>query len=154
MSERAANLYATDWSEPRVAEMKRLWGEGFSASMIAGELGHVTRNAVIAKLHRAGLTRDGAQPSIKAPRQPRRSRPRGYRSNFVKWEEREYTPPKVAFKPRVPSGPEPVPLHKSLMQLERGECRWPYGDGPFTFCGHLQHENSSYCRFHDERSQP
>ena len=44
------------WTEERVEMLKRLWQEGLSASQIAGELGGVTRNAVIGKVHRLGLS--------------------------------------------------------------------------------------------------
>jgi len=44
------------WSDERVELLKRLWGEGQSASQIAKELGGVTRNAVIGKVHRLGLS--------------------------------------------------------------------------------------------------
>jgi GcrA cell cycle regulator len=43
------------WTDERVAELKRLWGHGWSAGMIARELRGVTRNAVIGKLSRLGL---------------------------------------------------------------------------------------------------
>ena len=44
------------WTDDRVEILKRLWGEGQSASQIAKELGGVTRNAVIGKVHRLGLS--------------------------------------------------------------------------------------------------
>ena len=44
------------WTEERVEQLKRLWAEGLSASQIAGRLGGVTRNAVIGKVHRLGLS--------------------------------------------------------------------------------------------------
>lgn len=44
------------WTEERVETLKRMWGEGQSASQIAKELGGVTRNAVIGKVHRLGLS--------------------------------------------------------------------------------------------------
>lgn len=44
------------WSDERVELLKKLWGEGQSASQIAKELGGVTRNAVIGKVHRLGLS--------------------------------------------------------------------------------------------------
>ena len=51
------------WSDERVELLKRLWGEGQSASQIAKELGGVTRNAVIGKVHRLGLSnRNGSAP--------------------------------------------------------------------------------------------
>ena len=43
------------WTDDRVEILTRLWGEGLSASQIARELGDVTRNAVIGKVHRLGL---------------------------------------------------------------------------------------------------
>ncbi|MFT7593504.1 MAG: GcrA cell cycle regulator [Paracoccaceae bacterium] len=44
------------WTDDRVEVLKKLWGEGQSASQIAKELGGVTRNAVIGKVHRLGLS--------------------------------------------------------------------------------------------------
>ena len=44
------------WTNERVELLKKLWGEGQSASQIAKELGGVTRNAVIGKVHRLGLS--------------------------------------------------------------------------------------------------
>jgi len=49
------------WSDERVEKLKKMWAEGQSASQIAKELGGVTRNAVIGKVHRLGLSnRNGA----------------------------------------------------------------------------------------------
>ena len=44
------------WTDDRVETLKKMWGEGQSASQIAKELGGVTRNAVIGKVHRLGLS--------------------------------------------------------------------------------------------------
>ena len=44
------------WNDERVETLKRMWAEGASASQIAKELGQVTRNAVIGKVHRLGLS--------------------------------------------------------------------------------------------------
>ena len=67
----------TAWSEDRVTTLKSLWLDGLSASQIAKQLGGVTRNAVIGKVHRLGLSGRGAPSTpasaavISAPR-PRR----------------------------------------------------------------------------------
>src|SRR3546814_1836552 len=45
-----------EWTETRVGQLKRLWRDGHSASHIAEQLGGVTRNAVIGKAHRLGLS--------------------------------------------------------------------------------------------------
>ena len=44
------------WTDERVELLKKLWIDGLSASQIAAELGNVTRNAVIGKVHRLGLS--------------------------------------------------------------------------------------------------
>ncbi|MCW1955230.1 MAG: GcrA cell cycle regulator [Roseobacter sp.] len=58
------------WTDERVEVLKKMWGEGQSASQIAKELGGVTRNAVIGKVHRLGLsnrtTTAAAKPDAKA----------------------------------------------------------------------------------------
>jgi len=43
------------WTDDRVEQLKKLWESGLSASQIAAELGNVTRNAVIGKVHRLGF---------------------------------------------------------------------------------------------------
>jgi GcrA cell cycle regulator len=56
------------WTDERVETLKRMWAEGQSASQIAKELGGVTRNAVIGKVHRLGLSnRVGGKDEDEAP---------------------------------------------------------------------------------------
>ena len=57
------------WTDERVELLKKLWADGLSASQIAGELGGITRNAVIGKVHRLGLSGRAKSPSSTAPRQ-------------------------------------------------------------------------------------
>src|SRR5438093_13246123 len=61
------------WTDERVEKLKKLWADGLSASQIAGELGGVTRNAVIGKVHRLNLS-GRAKPAGSAV--PRAHRPR------------------------------------------------------------------------------
>src|SRR5205823_14144104 len=61
------------WTDERVETLKRLWAEGLSASQIAAALGGVTRNAVIGKVHRLGLSGRANAPSSAAPH-PRKPR--------------------------------------------------------------------------------
>lgn len=44
------------WTEERIERLRQMWGQGMSASEIADSLGDVTRNAVIGKAHRLGLS--------------------------------------------------------------------------------------------------
>ena len=60
------------WTEERVALLTKLWADGLSASQIAAELGGITRNAVIGKVHRLGLSGQAKSPSSSSPR-PRKS---------------------------------------------------------------------------------
>lgn len=45
-----------EWTEQRIETLRKLWGQGQTASQIAAILGGITRNAVIGKAHRLGLT--------------------------------------------------------------------------------------------------
>jgi GcrA cell cycle regulator len=53
------------WTDERVETLKKMWAEGQSASQIAKELGGVTRNAVIGKVHRLGLSNRATGPATK-----------------------------------------------------------------------------------------
>ena len=55
------------WTDERVETLKKMWGEGQSASQIAKELGGVTRNAVIGKVHRLGLSNRAASTGAAKP---------------------------------------------------------------------------------------
>ena len=59
------------WTDERIETLKKMWTEGQSASQIAKELGGVTRNAVIGKVHRLGLSnRAGGAPGPAQPAGP------------------------------------------------------------------------------------
>ena len=59
------------WTDERVETLKKMWGEGQSASQIAKELGGVTRNAVIGKVHRLGLSNRAAASGAAAKAAPK-----------------------------------------------------------------------------------
>lgn len=40
-----------EWTQERVEQLTTLWLEGLSASQIAAQMGGVSRNAVIGKVH-------------------------------------------------------------------------------------------------------
>src|SRR3569833_2259548 len=55
-----------DWNDETIAELRRMWSDGMSASQVARQLGGgLTRNAVIGKVHRLGLA------GREAPSRPR-----------------------------------------------------------------------------------
>ncbi|MEL6583267.1 MAG: GcrA family cell cycle regulator [Pseudomonadota bacterium] len=61
------------WTDDRVELLKKMWAEGNSASAIAKELGGVTRNAVIGKVHRLGLSN---RATAKAAEEPKAAAPK------------------------------------------------------------------------------
>ena len=63
------------WTDERVELLKKLWAEGLSASQIAREIGDVTRNAVIGKVHRLGLSGRATKTRVDRPRRHRHPRP-------------------------------------------------------------------------------
>ena len=85
------------WTDERVELLKKMWGEGQSASQIAKELGGVTRNAVIGKVHRLGLSnRAGAGTGAAAKPEPAKA---------PKPEAKPKPAPKADTRPKS----EPVP---------------------------------------------
>ena len=57
------------WTEERVKKLTLLWKSGNSASKIAIELGEgVSRNAVIGKIHRLGLSERGSGSNASGPK--------------------------------------------------------------------------------------
>ncbi len=63
------------WTDERVEVLKKMWGEGQSASQIAKELGGVTRNAVIGKVHRLGLSNRAARAEAAPKEKPAAAKP-------------------------------------------------------------------------------
>ena len=63
------------WTDERVETLKKMWGEGQSASQIAKELGGVTRNAVIGKVHRLGLSNRAGSAGAAAKAAPKEKPP-------------------------------------------------------------------------------
>ncbi|MDR9485795.1 MULTISPECIES: GcrA family cell cycle regulator [Sediminimonas] len=96
------------WTDERVELLKKMWGEGQSASQIAKELGGVTRNAVIGKVHRLGLSNRtsgaAAAPEVKA-KQP--AKPDAAAAAAPRAETQAAPTRKAAAKPKA-EAPQPV----------------------------------------------
>lgn len=151
------------WTDERVELLKKLWTEGLSASQIAGRLGGVTRNAVIGKVHRLGLSGRTTTSRVKAPR-PRRAAPRTNRVQTTSFR----TIGNVALKPRYEADPEaeadyrpapaiieelviPLSERATILTLKDSMCRWPIGDPgepDFHFCGRSADSGAPYCEHH------
>src|SRR3984885_11390922 len=121
------------WSDDRVEQLKKLWEAGLSASQIAAELGNVTRNAVIGKVHRLGLSGRAKSPSSAAPR-PRKARAHPHVLRVARPAMRGNTALAQAFKYEVGAEPDvvdnivPMGQRRNLLELTEETCRWPIGD--------------------------
>lgn len=147
------------WTEERVAELKKLWAEGHSASQIAKRLGNVTRNAVIGKVHRLGLS-GRATPSRPVKRPPRLARPKpqhvARQTGTSSAAPSQNTPQETAPVPvirEVNVEPQRLPNGDmvTVMTVKDSMCKWPVGDPAdpaFGFCGHATHEGAPYCTEH------
>ncbi len=139
------------WTDDRVEMLKKLWAEGLSASQIAGKMGGVTRNAVIGKVHRLGLS------GRATPAKPSRGRAPDKRVEpVVAAKPKPFTPEPEA-KPiiRAPEVSQPVVLDSgdltTVATLNRNMCKWPIGDpakDDFHFCGQPSEVNKPYCTYH------
>lgn len=130
-----------DWTDDRIEQLKSLWTEGLSGSKIAAALGGITRNAVIGKATRLGLT--------------------GHRPQRVK--ATALKAPKISVRSHIPPTPiveeDPLVLadgnHATVLTINDRMCRWPIGDPGdegFHFCGRGPREGSPYCEAHAEKA--
>ena len=144
------------WTDERVDVLKKMWGEGQSASVIAKVLGGVTRNAVIGKVHRLGLSnrvtsttaKPAAKDKAKAGMKAKPAVPAAPPKPILAPETVRITPPAV--RKIIPAG-QPLPPQPSaneispealakvsevektakrisLMELTEKTCKWPVGD--------------------------
>lgn len=155
------------WTENLLIPLKRLHEEGLSASQIAAELGHgLSRNAVIGKLHRLGLTLGKApatlSPEERADRDRKRSAVKARaghlgaqrRIEALRRRAAEQAADEAAVEVR-PDAEIPEPQRCSLFDLRSDSCRWPIGDPGkpgFFFCGAIALDGQPYCPAHCARA--
>ena len=146
------------WTDERVELLKKLWADGLSASQIAARLGGVTRNAVIGKVHRLGLSGRATSSRSSSPRQRRTHVPRANRTASLMFGTRGANALKPHYEAEPDYAPMPlqelvIPLHEraSIMTLKEAMCRWPIGDPgepEFHFCGRKACTSLPYCEHH------
>ena len=144
------------WTDERVELLKKLWADGLSASQIAAELGGITRNAVIGKVHRLGLSGRAKSPTSAAPRQ-RKARAHPHMLRVSRPTMRGNTALAPAYDYEVEAEPEfidniiPLGQRRSILELTEETCRWPIGDPgstDFFFCGGQTVAALPYCSYH------
>ncbi len=167
-----------NWTDERVELLKKLWNEGLSASQIAAQLGGVSRNAVIGKVHRLKLSGRG-KTTTAAPRSKKVNtvaaapRPAAVQTNGSSRPQAtttirtatvthtvgatalqmEYVADAVTERVVRPTSDVVVPISRklTLLQLSERTCKWPIGDplnDDFHFCGSESGESSPYCSYH------
>jgi len=133
------------WTEEREQKLRKLWGEGYTASQIAEMLGGgTTRNSVIGKAHRLKLA------ARVAPKQSKNPEKQAMASGLDKKEER-YISRKSRFKSLLLDKNFEAENPKKLEELSNKNCRWPIGhpdEENFYFCGRNSVEGFSYCKLH------
>lgn len=115
------------WTDERVETLKKMWAEGQSASQIAKELGGVTRNAVIGKVHRLGLSnRNGgggtadkakAEPAkAKAEPKAKAAKPAAAAAQPAEATPEPARPATPARRPIIPAG-QPLPPQPAANEI-------------------------------------
>lgn len=123
------------WPVEHCDELRRIapyCSAGVAAAKLNEKFGtSYSRNAVIGRRIRMGLGNASEAGKERLERKP----------------QQKAAPIVRAVAPSQPR-PKPVcvdaePLHLPLIELEHHQCRWPFGDGPFTFCGHPRYTDRS-----------
>ena len=139
-------MIETRWTMERIALLKDRIRAGFSCAQIACELG-VSRNAVIGKTNRLGLSRfkNAIPGQLKQSGTRQNARPRTVtrQTNLrTLWGK-----PQLAFAKLSAESPKAC----SLLELQQWHCRWPIGDPTsedFGFCGNGPVAGLPYCPLH------
>lgn len=143
-----------NWTDERVELLRKLWGEGLSASQIASQLGSISRNAVVGKVHRLKLSGRGRKWSQKPGRKPKPKPIETAKPEKLPVME----PPPIAMEiverpiyRYEAEGNFPISRRLSLTELTDRTCKWPSGDPlteEFSFCGNGAGDAGPYCGFH------
>jgi len=129
------------WTMERVTLLRSCFNAGLSCAQIANEIG-VSRNAVIGKINRLGLSRgkSSAAPRTRSTSPMQRSRVSTARPALRAPLESESVATDVV-------SAEPC----SLLDLAPRKCRWPIsanGAAALSFCGNITADGMSYCIGH------
>ena len=157
-----------NWTDERVDLLRKLWSEGLSASQIAAQLGGVSRNAVIGKVHRLKLSSRGraapaparqkktpAQGAASAAKTVTRAAAQRHATVSIGatalQTQFEAEPVARAYIRPVENVVVPISRRLQLVELTERTCKWPNGDPlaeDFHFCGNEAPETGPYCSYH------
>jgi len=148
----------SNWAPEHSDALRELIAKGMSFAEAARAINSrfntsYSRSAALGRARRLGVgPEDRQQPSMPTGpaelRETTEARPVSFRALPLPW-------PTPVFKEAAPVKLRCVdvePRHLSLIELERGDCRYPYGgdeeNEAITFCGHPRQPGSSYCSPH------
>jgi len=137
------------WNDQNVERLKQLYADGLSMSEIAAEIGGMSRNAVMGKVHRLGLVLRG-----KTPAKPKVAKPKPralHWTGFPKRKSPDRKPPMIVDGHQSPKV-ECVPLNIRFLDTTDSQCKYIIGDanGAETICcGLPSEEGKPYCWHHD-----
>jgi GcrA cell cycle regulator len=150
-------MQSTDWTEEHSKALREFLESGMSYSRIAAAINakfktSYSRNATIGRAKRMGFAgptrpRNWPKPTLSAEA-PRLQRLRERLAS----ESSRPMPVLESVEPVKLRCVQIDPRHLSLVDLEAGDCRFPYGgdkeDEAITFCGHPRRQGTSYCAAH------
>jgi GcrA cell cycle regulator len=154
-------MQENNWTIEHSEALRQYLARGMSYSAIAAAINSqfhtsYSRNAAIGRAKRMGLSNPDRpkDPPFHWPRRPylsKRSGPHRSRERHAPEPARPIAAFERAEAPKLRCVAI-APRHLSLVDLESGDCRYPYGgdaDGePITFCAHPRRQGSSYCTPH------
>ncbi len=138
---------SVDWDALAIAVLRKMHGDGFSATLISRVIPGSTRNSIMGKLFRLGLCGTGPETRVTATRKPRPP------AEYIRRVRKARAPVLAA-----PIEPDPDPEQSDcaipFMEAKPYHCRYPIGDTSnletFRFCGGeaLTEAGSPYCARH------
>ena len=165
------------WTDEELGLLRKGISLGLSSAQISRELlpGR-SRNSIIGKLHRdphlfpaklalalSPAEKEQRRAAKAGQRVEKRTPPRKKHNvpaqivGSIKndpngdliWKDRSFpTSPKINYRdaaiPPMAGDFKALELH----ELQRGHCKYPHGDGPFTFCGQDVEHGKPYCPHH------
>ena len=152
------------WTEQMVEDLRAMWKQGLTTAEIGKRL-NVTKNSIVGKVHRLGLSGRPSPIKKKNEENPAEGNKAAEDAPAVSSKNTESTqlkkePVKVektsmpAGSPVMASSAKNEPAKKgmmSLMDLDNHTCRWPLGDPKdenFHFCGRKVKIGQTYCEEH------
>lgn len=130
-----------DWNEENLATLRRMWDERYSSSQIASQIKNATRNAVMGKLNRLGLS--GQKPKSKKSGAPKP--PRARAAGAPRSRKRKEPAPKA----KIPDAPD----MRRLTYAENDGCMWELEERG-VYCGAPNAKGYHFCQYHNHIARP